>query len=179
MSAGRAATLFSRGYLAGTADVTTEFDSKTELDFRNRLVAKFAIPRTKAFWGSGFDQIPATALLPRGDQISDLCSDLRSELRDELQPGDLGEFIKEWALLEEYLVEEARRLTERNVSVREAITSLAKRGVLNAEQAATLDALRKFRNALVHQPKTVSPSAVEEWIGTVRQLRLRLLKGAV
>jgi uncharacterized protein YutE (UPF0331/DUF86 family) len=76
-------------------------------------------------------------------------------------------------------LEEARRLTERNVSVREAITSLAKRGALDAEQAATLDALRKFRNALVHQPKTVSPSAVEEWMGTVRQLRLRLLQGAV
>jgi hypothetical protein len=170
---------FQEGYLAGTADVTTEFESKTELDFRNRLVAKFAISRSKAFWGSGFDQIPETALLPRGDQISDLCSDLRSELRDELQPGDLGEFIKEWAVLEGYLLEEARRLTERNVSIREAITSLAKRGVLDVEQAATLDAMRKFRNALVHQPKTVSPGAVEEWIGTVRQLRMRLIQRAV
>jgi hypothetical protein len=44
---------FQEGYLAGTADVTTEFDSKTELDFRNRLVAKFAIPRTKAFGVQG------------------------------------------------------------------------------------------------------------------------------
>jgi hypothetical protein len=34
---------FQEGYLAGTADVTTEFDSKTEVHFRNRLVAKFAI----------------------------------------------------------------------------------------------------------------------------------------
>lgn len=170
---------FQEAYLAGTADVTTEFESKTELDFRNRLVAKFAMPRAKAFWGSGFDQIPETALLPRGDRISDLCSDLRVELRDELQPGELGEFIREWALLEEYLLEEARRLTERNVSVREAITSLAKRGVLNLEQATTLDAVRKFRNALVHQPKTVTHGAVDEWIDTVRQLRTRLTQDAV
>lgn len=35
---------FQEGFLAGTADVTSEFDSKTELDFRSRLIAKFAIP---------------------------------------------------------------------------------------------------------------------------------------
>ncbi len=45
---------FQEGYLAGTADVTTDFDSKTELDFRNRLIAKFAIPRARSFWGNGF-----------------------------------------------------------------------------------------------------------------------------
>ncbi|MDQ6432856.1 FRG domain-containing protein [Mesorhizobium sp. LHD-90] len=42
---------FQEGYMAGTSDVTTDFDSKTELDFRNRLIAKFAIPDTVAFWG--------------------------------------------------------------------------------------------------------------------------------
>jgi hypothetical protein len=169
---------FQEGYLAGTSDVTTDYDSKTELDFRHRLVAKFAIPRAKTFLGSCFDQIPETALLPKGDGISDLCSDLRLELRDELQPGDLGEFLREWAPLEEYLLDEARRRTERNVSLREAIVGLAKRGVLDSEQAATLDALRKFRNALVHQPRTVTTGAIAEWIDTVRQLRTRLARDA-
>jgi len=55
--------------LAGTADVTTDYESKTELDFRNRLIAKFAITRAGSFWGSGFEQIPQTALYPKGDQI--------------------------------------------------------------------------------------------------------------
>jgi hypothetical protein len=142
------------------------------------LVAKFAIPRAKTFWGSGFDQIPETALLPKGDGISDLCSDLRLELRDELQPGDFGEFLREWAPLEEYLLDEARRRTERNVSLREAIASLAKRGVLDSEQALTLDGLRKFRNALVHQPRTVTTGAIGEWIDTLRQLRTRLKQDA-
>jgi hypothetical protein len=36
---------FQKGYMAGTPDITYDFESKTELDFRNRLVAKFAIPR--------------------------------------------------------------------------------------------------------------------------------------
>ena len=44
---------FQEGYLAGTADLTTDFDSKTELDFRNRLIAKFAIHERRLFGGLG------------------------------------------------------------------------------------------------------------------------------
>lgn len=170
---------FQEGFLAGTADVTIEFDSKTEMDFRNRLIAKFAIPRAKAFWGAGFEQIPETALYPKGDTILDLCTNMRMELREELQPGDLGEFNKEWAGLEEYLLDDARRMTERNVSVREAIAALAKSGALNSEQSAQLEMLRKFRNMLVHQPKGVGPEAVENGLSTARQLKRQLRRDAV
>ncbi len=170
---------FQEGYVAGTADVTTDFDSKTELDFRNRLVAKFAIPRARSFWGSGFDQIPESALYPKGDAIFELCANLREELSDELQPGQVGEFIKEWARLENFLLHYARRATERNVSVREAITSLAKRGHLNQEQALLLDSLRRFRNTVVHQPGTVNAGALEEWLSTTRQLWRDLRSDAV
>jgi hypothetical protein len=170
---------FQEGYLAGTADVTTDFDSKTELDFRNRLIAKFAIPRAKTFWGSGFDQIPETALNPRGDAILELCTALQTELSSELQPGQVGEFVKEWARLEEYLLENARRLTERNVSVREAITSLAKRGRLNQVQAFMLDSVRRFRNEVVHRPTTVQPGELEKWLSTVRRLWQDIRKDAV
>lgn len=170
---------FQEGYLAGTPDVTTEFDSKTELDFRNRLIAKFAIPRAKGFWGSGFDQIPESALYPKGDSMLEMCASLKTELSTELLPGDLGQFIKEWARLEEYLLEKARRATERNVSVREAIASLSKRGQLDQEQAYLLDSLRRFRNAVVHQPRTVQAGALEEWISTTRRLVRELPKDAV
>jgi hypothetical protein len=51
---------------------------------------------------------------------------LQVELSTELQPGQLGTFIREWAMLEEYLLENARRVTEKKMSVREAIISLAK-----------------------------------------------------
>src|SRR5580700_9562696 len=108
---------FQEGYLAGTTDVTTDFDSKTELDFRNRLIAKFEIPRARTFWGRGFNQIPETALYPKGDKILDLCNELKSQLRDELRLGEVGEFIRVWSTLEEYLLQTARRLTERNVSL--------------------------------------------------------------
>jgi uncharacterized protein YutE (UPF0331/DUF86 family) len=150
--------------------VTTEFDSKTNLDFRNRLIAKFAIPRARStFWGSGFDQIPESALYPRGDQILDLCTELKSQLKDELQPGDLGTFIREWATLEEFLLDTARRLTERNVSLREAATQLARLEVLSSKQAQEVEAIRTFRNNLVHKPGAVEPDALHGWIERLRQ----------
>jgi hypothetical protein len=161
---------FQEGFLAGTTDVTTDFDSKTELDFRHRLFAKFEIPRAQSFWGSGFEQIPETALYPRGDKILDLCAEIRAELRDEFAPGDLGEFIKEWVKLEDYLLTNARQRTERNISLREAIHVLAKDGVLSPETAWQLENLRSLRNAVVHRPDTVAASALRETLPLVRKL---------
>ncbi len=161
---------FQDGYLTGTADVTTEFDTKTELDFRNRLIAKFVIPRAKSFWGSGFDQIPETALYPRGDTILNLCNALKVKLSDELQPGHLGESIKEWAGLESYMLEAARQITARDVSIREAISVLAKYDRLTSEQAAQLDALRKLRNAAVHQTNTIKNRTLQAGLLELRKL---------
>jgi FRG domain len=166
---------FQEGYLAGTTDITSEFESKTELDFRNRLIAKFGIPRAQTFWGTGFDQIPETALYPRSDRI--LCSNLKAELRTELRPGELGEFIKAWANLEEQLLFMARRLTNRNVSVREAILALANKGILSSDAAQQLEALRNLRNAVVHRPGTVRTANLEESLGRIRNL-LRLITKA-
>jgi hypothetical protein len=159
---------FQEGYVAGTADITIDFDSKTELDFRNRLIAKFAIPRTQSFWGTGFDQIPESALYPKGDQIFDLCQNLKVELRTDLIPGDLGEFIKEWAVIEDYLLTTGRRITERNLSVREAIRALAKKDVLSPGVAQEIDALRSFRNSVVHRPKVVEGPELRTWLDRLR-----------
>jgi hypothetical protein len=166
---------FQEGYLTGTADVTTEFDTKTELDFRNRLIAKFIIPRAKSFWGSGFDQIPGSALYPRGDTILSLCNALKVQLGDELQTGHLGEFIKEWAGLESYMLEAARQITARDVSIREAISVLAKYDRLTPEHASRLDALRKLRNAAVHQTHTINQSALLAGLNELQKLTRELL----
>jgi hypothetical protein len=161
---------FQEGYVAGTADVTTEFDSKTELDFRNRLIAKFAIPRANSFWGHGFNQIPETALFPRGDKILDLCDRLKSELKDELIPGDLGTFIREWAELEEFLVSTARDLTERNVSARESIQILAKHHIISQSLANEIQSIRTMRNNMVHRPGTVQTRTISHWIGRLGEV---------
>jgi hypothetical protein len=160
---------FQEGYLAGTTDVTTEFDSKTELDFRNRLVAKFAIPRAKEFWGNGFDQIPESALFPLHYRILELCNDLKYEIKSEMKSGDLGDFVKEWATLGEYLLSEGRRITERNVSIREAIAQLASRGIIPQSLADQIQAIRHLRNNVVHQPQSVQSDAVREGLERVRE----------
>jgi len=169
---------FQEGYVTGTSDITTDFESKSELDFRRRLIAKFALPRVQSFWGSRFHQIPESALYPRSDQILDLCSGLRDKLRDDLRSGDVGAFIKQWATLEEYLLEIGRRLTSRNVSVREAISALAKKGVLSGTEAQQVDVLRNFRNSVVHRPDTVKPAALEAWLGRVPELVRSITKKA-
>jgi len=161
---------FQEGYVTGTADVTTDFDSKTELDFRNRLIAKFAILRAQSFWGLGFDQIPESALYPKSDQIFDLCRNLKAELRDELKPGDLGEFIKLWAKIEDYLLQTGRRLTERNVSIREAIRALENRKVLSYEDARKVEALRSFRNFVVHRTGDVEVKNLRAWLDRLREV---------
>jgi hypothetical protein len=167
---------FQEGYLSGTTDVTTDFDSKTDLDFRDRLIAKFEIKRARDFWGSGFEQIPDSALYPRGDKILDICSGLKAELREELGPGDLGEFIKEWSRLEDYLLTTGRQLTQRNISLRGAISVLAKANILPSEAARQLESLRALRNAVVHRPDTVQESALKESLALVRELAGRYAK---
>ncbi|MBA1140459.1 FRG domain-containing protein [Mesorhizobium neociceri] len=168
---------FQEGYLAGTTDVTTDFDSKTELDFRNRLVAKFSIPSSSQFWGSGFNIIPATALFPRGDKILELCNEVKSALKDELQPGDIGSFIGVWAELEDFLLTTGRRLTERNISVREAIARMLERELITPEFANELQALRMFRNNLVHQPTKVRSLSVGAWLDRVRDALKQITAG--
>src|ERR1019366_4683269 len=74
---------FQEGYMAGTADVTTNFDNKTELEFRNRLIAKFAIPRAGRFWNAGFEATPRTALYPPKDRVEILCRDVIFRTREQ------------------------------------------------------------------------------------------------
>lgn len=165
---------FQEGYLAGTTDVTDEYKSKTELDFRNRLIAKFAIPRAKSFWGDGFDAIPETALFPGGDRIREICDEIRNNIRDELQPGDLGEFVQLWGDIERSLIENARARTKRNVSVREAINALARFGIVDSPLAQELESLRKFRNLAVHTPRQTRAEDVRDMIERARASRVKI-----
>lgn len=178
---------FQEGYLAGTTDITTEFDSKTELDFRNRLIAKFAIPRNKSFWGVGFNQIPSSALYPQGDEIKKVCDQMKAELSTgvadynpeaarDLEPSNLVDFIREWAELEEFLLNTARNITERNVSLRESISGLAKTHFMPSSTSVQLEALRTFRNAVVHKPETIAPSALSKALAQLREVKSLVIK---
>jgi len=166
---------FQEGFLAGTEDITNEYDSKNKLDFRNRLVAKFQIPSQKRFWGSGFSMIPETVLYPRWDRIDKLCKKIRSELKSQLLPGQLGEFIQKWTNIEEFLLEQARNREERVLSINEAIDALSGAGIIEFDLVYDLHELSKFRNIVVYEPKKITQEQIEERLLQVQEIYQRLL----
>lgn len=153
---------FQEGYMVGTSDVTYDFGSKSELDFRNRLIAKFAIPRARSsFWRGGFSPIPERALYPPRDPVKKLCLDVKQRVERAQRPlGTLGDFIVAWSRLESWLLENARRITERNVSVGEAINAVARDRRLSKTVVSELQALRQFRNTAVHKPDELSNTQI-------------------
>jgi len=67
---------FQEGYLVSTDGITDKYDTKSELDFNNRLVAKFEIPNDISFWGRDFDGIPVHLLYPDEDPVMELCKEI-------------------------------------------------------------------------------------------------------
>jgi hypothetical protein len=165
---------FQEGYLAGTSDITSDYDSKSELDFNNRLIAKFAIPNTKQFWGKGLSKIPDEMLYPKKDQIEELCKSIQTSIQTELHPGDIGEFLTEWVKLEQFLLKTAKGQEVRPLSVRESIQRLLKAEVIDNFQAYRIDELRKFRNLLVHEPKRIESSSINEQLKNLQELQNNL-----
>lgn len=155
---------FQEGYMVGTDDVTTNFDSKSELDFNNRLIAKFEIENTKSFWGKGFHQIPKSSLFPDKDQILSLCKNIKDVAVKELRSGEIGEFLKAWSEIEEKINKLSNDQTQRFTSVREGIRKLYDRSLLTKENLYQLENLRAFRNALVHTPSKIDPGALPNYM---------------
>jgi len=170
---------FQEGFLIGTTDVTWDFDDKTDLDFRNRLIAKLSIPTGAKFWGRGFKSIPKQSLYPVNDKVQRLCEGLRESLKTELQPGELGEFMKAWTDLESHILSQARRLSAhnisgRNLSLRDSIILLESQGSLAKSVAQELHSLRQHRNAIVHSPSKVDSASTIKAIASAKELLSRL-----
>jgi len=147
---------FQEGYLAGTDDITTSYEGKPELDFNNRLIAKFVIPNKESFWESGFNMIPRASLYPENDPIFDLCEPIRESVSRELVDGERGEFLKEWSALEVSL----KDLPGLNLNKRIVATNpgrlMRNQRVMENELETQVNRLRNFRNALVHTPERVT-----------------------
>ena len=152
---------FQEGYLAGTDEVTTDYDSKDELDFRRRLTPKFRIAGGDAFWGNDFQPIPHSALYPDADRMQALCDGIRAEVGTEVEAGQLGRFLQTWSKLEGRLMSMARQRRARVFSVREAIDLLPKASVLPANLKQRIDALRRLRNIVVHRPTDLKPGQLD------------------
>ncbi|CDX57710.1 conserved hypothetical protein [Mesorhizobium plurifarium] len=168
---------FQEGFLAGTTDVTWDFDDKTDLDFRNRLIAKFEIPAGKEFWGTGFNSIPEKSLYPGNDRVEILCRGLKDSLDTELQAGELGDFMKAWTKLEGAIASTVREASGRNLSLREAINYLTETGPVSSSTTTELQKLRTYRNMIVHSPEKVVAGTARQATTEVNRLLNQLFPG--
>jgi len=82
----------------------------------------------------------------------------------------LGEFLKLWAELEEFLVTKAGKESKRFLGVREAIRQLNEEGIIDKELAYQIDRLRNFRNTLVHSPKKISSGQIQDYLYSLENI---------
>ena len=170
---------YQEGYVAGTDEVTTRFDNKDELDFNQRLIAKFRLRNDGGFWRGGFRGLPQKSLYPPNDQIENLCARLRYELDTGPTAGRIGAFLKEWSDLEAEVVGWARQQSSaRSVqSVREALDVLRQTESLSLDTLGVLHYLRRLRNEVVHRPDRADPQTVIRGTDMLRDAK-RELAGA-
>lgn len=167
---------FQEGYLAATSDIEQDYDSKTELDFNRKLIAKFRIPMDSSFWGGGFEAIPKSALYPENDVFNNICRDIETDVRRELKPGDIGEFLKEWSELEELVIALNRDAREHN-SFFSSLKSIRSQEILNASLINEIDKLRRFRNNLVHKPGKIEETDISSYMDILERIK-REVEGA-
>ncbi len=61
--------------------MTTDYDKKTDLDLKNRLIAKFKIFNTPRFWGT--QKSLEEYLIPKNDEIEGLCKQIKELLKEQ------------------------------------------------------------------------------------------------
>lgn len=162
---------FQEGYLAGTDEITDDYDSKDELDFTRRLIAKFMIPTRKEFWDGGGAIIPREALYPANDRMRDLCAEIEEEVSTTAGAGQLGRFLQSWAQIESRLFSLARQRRKNVASLGQAVEVLAKSGDLEHHERQRFDQLRRMRNAAVHRPLEVRRRDIDAAIAELGDLR--------
>ncbi len=173
---------FQDGYLAGTADVTSDYESKYELDLANRLIAKFSIPNKAAFWGRGLRGLSQAELYPEDDSMKALCGAIKKSEALRADGGGtehraLGEFVAAWAGLEQALMRAAQHRTERILSVPHAIRALRGSFALEPADVGELDHLRRVRNAVVHGNEFRQDNELRDLARSAARLRDRILEG--
>lgn len=166
---------FQEGYLAGTTDITNIYDSKPELDFRNRLIAKFEIPTNVNFWGSEFKIMPKNALYPSKDKVLKLCKNIKIKVKKQLHSGQLGEFLKEWSEIEKLLTEATQKAKTRP-TIRSAIQYLRETGKINEGVAFSIDKLRRYRNDIVHNPNVVESETLLDFNNMLSMVKQGLIE---
>lgn len=162
------------GYLAGTDEITDEYDRKDTLDFNNRLIAKFRISTSDDFWkGSGVYKIGKEYLYPEQDPIREICDQIIPAYVGEsrkLNPSSVGRFLYYWQQLEHYLITHANAAapSDRIISPVQAIGILKDAGKL-PDNGVKIEIMRRIRNSIIHRPSEHFTD--ESLTGYIRDIR--------
>ncbi len=175
--------LLQEGHVVGTYDVEADFAKKDELDFANRLVAKFRIPASAAFRKEAAAIARAT-LYPDNDPLLPISDDVRGALEtgqlpeewqvdrgpEEIRATVLGYFLETWTRLEQLVVGAARLAGKDTRSLSRAIEALDGMGLAD-DGIQQLGPLARIRNKAVHRPEEVDVvtlrNAREEVLGLI------------
>jgi hypothetical protein len=164
---------YQEGYLAGTDEAVNEYESKSDLDFNRRLIAKFRIGRGRKFWGTGFDPIPRSALYPARDKIEKICRQIAAPTGSTTS-ADIGNFLKEWSHLESFLLSQARSDQKRVMNTVDAISVIQSKGFLDSHIIENLNKLRILRNKVVHNPLQQGSSELKSATHELRLLTSKI-----
>lgn len=140
---------FQNGYLAGTDDITNKYESKVELDFKNRLIAKFMIPNSNRFWGSEFNKLPYEILFPQNDKIKELCDNIKPFVKSIKSSNILAKYLNYWKDLERLLTNWARSI-QTTGSLSQALSTLVSNNQIDKKTNLLLNDLRRSRNRIIH-----------------------------
>jgi hypothetical protein len=168
---------FQEGYLAGTDEILMDFGSKSELDFNNRLIAKFRLMGGRSgFFTDGFRPYPRRVLYPPNDRILELCQRLKGDVGTGLSAGRIGSFLEQWTMLEARIMEAVRQLAQDHkvYSMRSALDLLRTRELCRPELLEQLNRLRRTRNEVVHRPSRVETADVVRATVEMRDLLIEL-----
>jgi len=160
---------FQEGYLAGTTDITDEYESKNELDFNNRLIAKFKIPTNNNFWGDDFKVLPYNSLYPEEDPIEMLCAEVKEEVEIFFKPGEAGEFLGKWSQFENYLTEKLLK-RRKGLNFNEALKLARSRDLIDDYALDQIEKLKRFRSELLYSPKKIKRKSIGIYIEMINSL---------
>jgi hypothetical protein len=91
---------YQEGFTLGTTDITHDYEDKQELDFNNRLVAKFEFQNNDSFWTGNFLPIAETDLYPENDMVLKICDEIKQLKNNGVLENPLEEFVKLWQKFE-------------------------------------------------------------------------------
>jgi hypothetical protein len=165
---------FQEGYLAGTTDVTTEYEDKNELDFNRRVIAQFEIPANDGFWGANLSRVADDELFPPEDSVKDICDSIDVGIDSGPAPNVLGAFVSVWTSLEQLILSRAQQREERVLTLRHAIEGLRRRRDISQAEFNELTQVRELRNRVVHGSDVPPDELLTKYTDRIERIRNEL-----